>query len=115
MANAEPVLIDGIYYQLNAKKGIASVVNENGTSYTSSYSGDIVIPESIVYEEVTYSVIAIGTRAFYYCQGLTSVTIPISVTSIMDQAFIYCSDMASVTVPNSVTSIGTDAFRNCVA
>ena len=55
----------------------------------------------------------IGYNAFYYCRGLTSVTIPNSVTSIGSYAFKDCSDLTSVTIPNSVTSIGSSAFYNC--
>ena len=36
-----------------------------------------------------------------------------SVTSIGNNAFYYCSGLTSVTIPNSVTSIGEDAFRDC--
>ena len=55
----------------------------------------------------------IGERAFYGCDGLTSVTIPNSVTSIGDYAFYWCKSLTSVTIPNSVMSIGEDAFGGC--
>ncbi|MDD7232855.1 MAG: leucine-rich repeat domain-containing protein [Bacteroidales bacterium] len=51
--------------------------------------------------------------AFYYCIGLTSVTIPNSVTSIRGWAFGACSGLTSVTIPNSVISIGDYAFYGC--
>ncbi len=56
---------------------------------------------------------SIGGSAFYYCKGLTSVTIGNSVTSIGDYAFTFCSGLTSVTIPNSVTSIGNYAFSDC--
>ena len=40
----------------------------------------------------------IGSRAFYYCDGLTEVTIPNSVTSIGDDAFDYCSRLTEVNI-----------------
>ena len=55
----------------------------------------------------------IGDRAFEYCSGLTSVTIPNSVTSIGQDAFVECSGLTSVTIGNSVTSIGQYAFSGC--
>ena len=55
----------------------------------------------------------IGSYAFQYCSGLTSVTIPNSVTSIEYGAFWGCSGLTSVTIPNSVTSIGGSAFEWC--
>ncbi len=108
---ASQVEIDGIWYFLDSKSdtktaSVASNLNGN-------YSGDIVIPESVTYEEVTYNVSSIANDAFYKCNGLTSVTIPNGVTSIGGSAFSGCSGLTSVTIPNSVTSIGFLAFNGC--
>ena len=59
------------------------------------------------------AVTSIGNSAFYYCNSLTSVTIPDSVTSIEYEAFSGCSSLTSVTIPDSVTSIGHKVFENC--
>ena len=82
-------------------------------SYTNEYSGNVIIPESVTYNEKTYEVIGIGNEAFKDCSGLTSVTIPNSVTSIGNYAFSGCSGLTSVTIPNSVTSIYNYAFSGC--
>ena len=79
----------------------------------SDISGSVVIPSTVTYNGTTYSVTSIGSGAFFYCSGLTSVTIPNSVTSIGGSAFSYCSGLTSVTIPNSVTSIGGSAFLSC--
>ena len=41
---------------------------------------------------------SIGAGAFYYCSGLTSVTIPNSVTTIGNQAFDHCFGLTSVNI-----------------
>ena len=103
------VEIDGIRYNLNAEAKQATVIKKS----SGKYSGEVVIPESVVYDGTAYSVTSIGGNAFYNCSGLTSVTIPNSVTSIGKWAFYDCSGLTSVTIPNSVTSIGEWAFSDC--
>ena len=80
---------------------------------TSSYSdnGDYV-PISLK-EVIITGGESIGDNAFYYCSGLTSITIPSSVTSIGKDAFNNCSSLTSIEIPSSVTSIGSAAFCNC--
>ena len=110
LASADPVEIDGIYYNL-IRGEIAEVTKKPNNS---NYSGSIVIPKLVVYEGKAYSVTSIGEWAFYDCSGLTAVTIPTSVTSIGSYAFNGCSGMISVTIPNSVISIGNGTFSRCI-
>ncbi len=67
----------------------------------------------MVREKDAGSVTSIGNSAFFYCNGLTSITIPNSVTSIGNYAFKTCESLTSITIPNSVTSIGMSAFDYC--
>ena len=106
---SDEVEIDGINYGLNGETKQATVIKKS----SGSYSGNVVIPESVEHEGATYSVTSIGNYAFVYCSGLTSVTIPNSVTSIGEGAFGECDDLTSVTIGNSVTSIGEFAFALC--
>ena len=106
---AVEVEIDGINYDLVAKAKLATVIEKS----SGSYSGKVVIPESVEHEGTAYSVTSIGMMAFCECSGLTSVTIGNSVTSIGERAFASCSGLTSVSIGNSVTSIGSEAFYNC--
>ena len=71
-----------LYY--NIVDGYAEVVSPTSSSYV---TGDLVIPSTVTYNDVSYTVTSIGNYAFYGCSGLTSVTIPDGVTSIGDYAF----------------------------
>ena len=92
VASAETVEINGIYYNLVSKIQEAEV-----TSNPNTYTGNVVIPEKVTYENVEYSVTSIGINAFQFC-SVTSVTIPNSVTSIGNNAFLNCTDLRKVIV-----------------
>ena len=78
--SAEVVEIDGISYNLISKGNIAEVT---GNSHR---SGDVVIPETVTYNDVTYSVTTIRKNAFANC-SLNSIEIPSSITKICQEAF----------------------------
>ena len=65
--------------------------------------------EFIIGDEVT----SIGQYAFYYCYGLTSITIPNSVTEIGLGAFRGCSRLTSIKVDSSNTNY--DSRNDCNA
>ena len=69
--------------------------------------------DSLTSVTIPDSVSSIGRRAFCNCDSLTSVTIPDSVTIIEDWAFGYCGNLTNVTIPDSVITIGNDAFYYC--
>ena len=98
--------VDGIYYNINGDKAI--VTYSNG----SSYSGTIVIPETVTFDGTTYTVTAIEDYAFLGCPFLTNVIIPNSVTTIGNYTFADCG-LTSINIPNSVISIGEYAFDGC--
>lgn len=115
-----------IWYDFDSSTTTASVTYK-GDSYDSysEYFGDIVIPSTVTYRGVAYSVTSIGDYAFarsfsntagYTCPiGITSITIPESVTTIGVEAFNACYGLTSITIPKSVTQIGEDAFEGCDA
>lgn len=99
--------VDGIYYNiLSAAERTVEV-----TSGTTTYEGDIVIPSIVKYNNLDFSVTAIGTSAFLM-SGITSIILPHSLTSIGESAFFNCN-ITSITLPESLKSIGKDAFNGC--
>lgn len=100
--------INKIYYKFSGTNAIVTY----GSTYN-SYSGVVVIPESVIYNDVTYNVKSIGDDAFHDCTSLTKIVIPNSVTSIGRSAFYGCTGLTSIEIPNSVTSIGVYACHGC--
>ena len=98
--------------------GLGYSINEDGKSVTvtnstihQSLEGDLEIPSTATYQSMTYAVTSIGEKAFYYCTGVTSVTIPASVTSIGNKAFGYCISLAAINLPEQVMDIGAGSFE----
>ena len=105
--------VDGLFYLFDLDKGEATVTYKDETYY--SYRGEVIIPETVNYGGLEYTVTGIGKAAFAYCDELMSVTIPHTVTSIGDYAFMYCEGLTSITIPDSVKSIGDNSFDGCGA
>lgn len=98
---------DGIYYNITSKSmNTCCVTFKSSDFFDRSYQGDVVIPQSVNYEGIVYTVTSIGTGAFEYCTSLTSVTIPASVSSIGSDAFHWCSGLSDVfnlaTIPQNI-------------
>ena len=125
-----------IYYNIIDGTELSVTYRDSWSVNHNTYSGNVVIPETVFYNGVNYSVTTIGMNAFRNCNDLTTITIPNSVTTIKYQAFMNCSGLTSVnigscvtdinqaafygcsgltsiTIPNSVTSIGSEAFEGC--
>ena len=87
--------VDGIYY--NRLIGNKAEVTYKNVNYA-SYSGEVVIPETVRYGNTDYIVTNIGDKAFYACVDLTSITIPSTITSIGEIAFHQCSSLTQVKI-----------------
>lgn len=85
VAKADPVEVDGIWYNLIEKGHVAEVTKTQGDAY----SGDIVIPESFTYKGVTYTVTSIGGGSFSDTD-ITSIVTPNTIRTIEGAAFCEC-------------------------
>jgi hypothetical protein len=96
--------VDNIYYNIiNSSEKTVEVTND-GSIDAYTYEGDIVIPSTVTYNGITYTVTQIGHNAFDQCSKVTSVIIPNTVTSIGYNAFRY-SGGRIIAIPESVKSI----------
>ena len=64
------------------------------TDFNASYSGALSITSTLG----GCPVVGIAHRAFEFCYGLTSVTLPSSITSIKDEVFYGCRILTNITV-----------------
>ncbi len=98
-----------IYYNYINNKQEAAVTRSTKGCYTDTVN----IPATVTIDGTTLNVTSINENAFYFCNKLTSVTLPNTVTSIGENAFDRCLSLTSFIIPNSVTSIGRYAFATC--
>lgn len=104
----DSVQIGDIYYTLNSKNKTAEVVQNKSSKYT----GEIIVPSSIQYNDTMYSVIRVGGEAFANC-AVSSVTLPNTLTTIGYNAFYGCDNLQSMVIPSGVKIIPTQLFNHC--
>lgn len=112
VAQAAGTTLDGLCYNLDAEKNTATVthlLDSDGYNYP-DLKGAVTVPSTVIIDEVSYTVTAIGTSAFADCEGIESVTLPVTVTSVGNYAFNGCLNLRSVTLPGTLTEIGISAF-----
>ena len=116
--NADGVTI----YYVFVNNGTELNVTFAGNSYSyidNEYTGNIVIPNLVIYGDMDYPVTGIGENAFRLCSRLTAITIPASVTSISTFAFQGCTSIRSVIIEDGTetlsfsTSSKDTPFRDC--
>ena len=104
--------VNGIAYELHPvtdSTGYAVVI----ANYDTPYKGNIVIPDSVTIEDVTYAVTTIGARAFEDCDSVISITLPNTIKAIMSSAFHDCHLLSSINLPEGLEEIRDDIFWSC--
>ena len=93
LANAYDAFIDGIYYNLNTGTQVAEVCSGDN-----NYTGDVVIPSWVTYNDTKYQVTIIAEEAFLNNNNLTSIFIPKYINKIGNNAFQGCENLTSVNI-----------------
>lgn len=100
-------IVDGLCYNI-----LGDETAEVTFSTKSTYSGDIVIPSTVVLDEKEYRVTDIGPKAFEYTK-ITSLVIPETIERIAANSIINCSKLTSVTIEgNTPKDFLTTIFDN---
>lgn len=107
---AEKIESNGIYYNVTSSNTVEVTNRGNAEDdwmyYAPNelYSGLVVIPNTIVYNNNTYNVTAIGDNAFAGSQYLSVLYLPSSINFIGDGAFTLCNGLQSISVEDGNAS-----------
>lgn len=120
-------LIGNLYYQFYGEE--ATVCNEDGgvesrTAGSMYQANSYVIPETVTYRGLNFTVTSIGRCAFgayytdYPASPATKIVLPSTLKKIGIKAFYYCKNLTSMIIPSSVEEIATEpggvsAFGGC--
>ena len=118
--------VDGIYYKHTSDSTVCVSLNSTYTypyvepwgwamNSVGPYSGDVVIPETVEYDDRIYTVDSIDGYAFMNCQ-LASISLPNTIRGVSPFAFFRTTiESGSLFIPASVTNIEPQAFKGCCA
>ncbi len=100
---ASATTIDGIEYSLNSSEKTATV----GKNQT--HAGPvIVIPQTVTYNEVEYTVTTVKSEAFRGNGNITTIVFPSTITKLEGYTFSSCDALTSVYIDlDNLTYIGT--------
>ncbi len=98
---------NGLYYEVNDEENHTVTVYNNN-----EVSGNLVIPSTVDYEGVTYTVNRIGGWSFCW-QSITSLTVPSSVEVIEGGAFYGCTQLQEVSLPSTLKTLCDQSFAEC--
>ena len=127
------VEIDGLCYELDDATATATLTYRNDKY--ANYGGDVVVPETITIGDKTYTITAVGEKAFQQCKFLENVVIGKNVATIGFGAFngaaakkinfaegslltfvdgyaFYGGVFDEIILPEGVRDIGQAAFAN---
>lgn len=104
---------DNIPYKITGSESV-SVVRDEGGPDRYRYTGNVVIPATVTYNDQVYKVTAIGEGAFTMEEEMTGIQIGENVTTIGMTAFFNCKKISSLTIPSNVKTIKHGAFIACI-
>lgn len=102
-------VVDGFNYEITGSNKVALI------AMWPTYSGNVNVPQTITYNNVSYTVTEIGDGAFRNAEFLTSVTLCSTIVKIGASAFENCIKLESVKIPSNVAEMGSRVFAGCTS
>lgn len=113
------VNINNLYYNLSGNEAEVTYSNRYSSSHESAYKNETyTIPSDVEYNNLLFTVTAIGDYAFSYPNygyGTTasSITLPNTIKRLGRYAFSRSDNLKTVVLPNSLGTIDENAFYYC--
>lgn len=107
-ASAGTFTVGGIKYNVTDSAARHVEVISNTNLY------NVTIPATVKCDTTTYTVTAIGEKAFYNSTKIYSITLPETVVSIGASAFYEASNLYDIALPTSLKKINASAFSGCL-
>ena len=106
--------VGGLFYK-TAEGYSIDFVEVTGNPGGGKYSGDVVVPGTVEYDGITYTVKGVGNRAFEGCGDLRKVTISEGIYKIGAYAFYYSGNLERVILPSTLENIddSNPVFEAC--
>lgn len=105
-----------IYFNIVSAKNKQIEVTYQGSvteGHSSSYKGEIVVPDNVKHKNTVYKVVGIGKKAFSNATELTGVILPPGLTTIGDFAFEGCTSLQKIIFPGNQVRMGQGVFFRC--
>lgn len=102
------VTVDNLTYTLEYEQQQATLI---GSTFTSTV--DLIIPDTILIEDVIYTVTSINGGAFWNNQYIASVTMSNNIVSCGATVFQDCFNLVSAILSTNLTQLSSGFFRNC--
>ncbi len=104
-----------LYYNITSSTSDLKVevtCTDDGAAVCYKGLTSVIVPATVEHDSKTYTVTAIGQKAFSECETLTTVTLPSTITVIDWNAFDNCTGLTSINLPEGLTTIGQHAFSD---
>lgn len=75
-----------------------------------AYTGDIVVPDAVTYQDISFKVTAVNDSAFFEAAGITSLSLPDAINAIGKNVCYDCTGMTAIKFPSNLKSLGDYAL-----